>query len=251
MLAQNPNTIGVLLSGGLDSVILTAHLLDQGFVVHPFYIRCDLVWEPLELLAAGGFLDAISTPQLHELVVFDMPLADLYRDHWCVTGRDVPSANSPDEAVYLPGRNALLVVKAAVWCQLHGIQRLALALLGTSPFADASREFFDSFEAALNCGGGQPFEIVCPFAEMNKDQVMRLGRGHPLELSFSCISPRSHLHCGACNKCAERQSAFRTAGLSDPTVYANHSGSGATGGFDDNRLENTHPPAFVGRGDLS
>lgn len=251
MLSRQPNTIGVLLSGGLDSLILTAHLVDQGFVVHPFYIRCDLVWEPLEQLAAGRFLNAISSPRLHDLIVFDMPLVDLYRDHWCVTGKDVPSASSPDEAVYLPGRNALLVVKAAVWCQLHGIQRLALALLGTSPFADASKEFFDSFEAALKCGGGQPFEIVCPFAEMNKRQVMRLGHGHPLEMSFSCISPRRDLHCGVCNKCAERQSAFRAAELSDPTVYATQSDRQSTHGFDDTRLENTDPPTFVGRGDLS
>jgi 7-cyano-7-deazaguanine synthase len=55
---------------------------------------------------------------------------------------------------------------------------------------------------------------------MNKQQVMALGRGLPLELTFSCISPVGHLHCGRCNKCAERQAAFREANIEDRTVYA-------------------------------
>jgi 7-cyano-7-deazaguanine synthase len=55
---------------------------------------------------------------------------------------------------------------------------------------------------------------------MNKQQVMALGRGMPLELTFSCIAPVNHLHCGRCNKCAERQAAFRESGIQDKTVYA-------------------------------
>ena len=68
-------------------------------------------------------------------------------------------AESPDEAVYLPGRNALLIVKAAVWCQLHGIAELALAPLGTSPFDDASAAFLGDFQTAINRGCGEAAEI--------------------------------------------------------------------------------------------
>ena len=55
---------------------------------------------------------------------------------------------------------------------------------------------------------------------MNKQQVMALGRNLPLELTFSCIAPAGGLHCGRCNKCAERQNAFRDAGITDKTSYA-------------------------------
>ena len=34
---------------------------------------------------------------------------------------------------------------------------------------------------------------------------MALGRGLPLELTFSCIAPVAGQHCGRCNKCAERR----------------------------------------------
>lgn len=214
------STIGVLASGGLDSSILLGHLLAAGRTVQPFYIRTGLVWQETELKALRKYLAAIACPNLTGLVVLELPLADLYGEHWSLTGEQTPAADSPDEAVFLPGRNALLLVKAAVWCQLHGIGELALAPLGTSPFEDASAGFLADFQAALNHGGVGRIELLRPFGEMTKRQVMELGRRLPLELTFSCISPASGLHCGRCNKCAERQAAFEDAELADGTRYA-------------------------------
>ena len=220
MLTEQSTTIGVLASGGLDSSILVAHLLGQGHPVQPFYIRKGLYWQEQELAGLTLFLQAIATPALLDLVVLDLPLADLYSGHWSLTGQDPPAHDSPDQAVYLPGRNALLLVKAAVWCQLHGIQRLALAPLGTSPFEDAGAQFLTDFESALNRGAQRRVQFESPFGKMNKQQVMSLGSKLPLEITFSCISPVGGLHCGRCNKCAERQKAFRVAGISDKTSYA-------------------------------
>ena len=135
------NTIGVLASGGLDSSILIGHLLREGRHVQPFYIRTGLVWQAEELPALERFLGAVATQALANVVVLELPLADLYDEHWSLTGRNTPGTDSPDEAVFLPGRNALLIVKAAVWCQLHAVGELALAPLGTSPFDDASEGF--------------------------------------------------------------------------------------------------------------
>jgi 7-cyano-7-deazaguanine synthase len=212
--------MGVLLSGGLDSSILLGQLLRQGYCVRPFYIRAGLVWERAELAAVRRWLRALATPRLEKLVILDMPLADLYDGHWAMTGSAVPDAASADEAVYLPGRNALLTIKAALWCQLHGIERLALAVLASNPFADAQPEFFNPFQAALRRAHGGPLRIVRPFARLSKRQVMRRGAELPLELTFSCIAPVGPLHCGRCNKCAERQAAFAAAGLADRTRYA-------------------------------
>ena len=217
---SSPPPIGLLLSGGLDSCILLGTLLNEGRRVRPFYVRSQLIWEPEELLAVGRCLQALSSPLVDELVLLDLPLADLYGDHWSMTGREPPDASSPDDAVYLPGRNALLVIKAALWCQLHGIDQLALAVLESNPFADAKSEFFRSLQSALNCGRGRHVSIVRPFARLSKRQVMELGRRLPLELTFSCIAPAGGLHCGQCNKCAERSAAFRLVASEDPTRYA-------------------------------
>jgi len=222
MISAAGPTVGILLSGGLDSCILTGRLLAEGHRVQPFYIQTDLCWQQEELTGARRFLDAIAQAALHELVVLELPLRDLYDGHWSVSGDGSPDADSPDEAVFLPGRNALLLIKAAVWCQMRGINSLALAPLGTSPFADAQDGFFKDFQAALNCGDLAPLTILRPFDGMTKRQVMELGRGYPLELSFSCIAPVEGLHCGRCNKCAERQGAFAAIGQEDRTEYHSH-----------------------------
>ena len=221
MTAKSPSPpIGLLTSGGLDSSILLGHLLDTGRRVQPFYVRSHLLWEREELAAVDRFLRAVALPALEELVVLDLPLEDLYDGHWSLTGRGVPDFASPDTAVYLPGRNALLLVKAALWCRLHGIEELALAVLGANPFADATPEFFDEFASASARAAGGPIRFLRPFGRLSKRQVMELGRGLPLELTFSCIAPVNGLHCGGCKKCAERIGAFSLIGGDDPTRYA-------------------------------
>jgi 7-cyano-7-deazaguanine synthase len=153
-------------------------------------------------------------------VLLNLPLDDLYGSHWSLTGRAVPDETTPDEAVYLPGRNALLAIKAAVWCQMHGLTQLALATLESNPFPDATQEFFNAFQIALSIGSAAEIKIVRPFERLKKVAVMRLGREYPLGETFSCIAPVGKLHCGRCNKCAERKHAFRDAEMHDPTVYA-------------------------------
>jgi 7-cyano-7-deazaguanine synthase len=209
-----------LLSGGLDSSILLGQLVAQGKRVRPFYIRSQVIWQREELCAVEQFLSALASPQVESLTLLDVPLADLYGNHWSLTGQATPDAASPDTAVYLLGRNALLLLKAALWCRLHGIGQLALAVLRSNPFADATPEFFAEFQSALARATGGPVEFLRPLAALDKRQVMELGRGLPLEKTFSCIRPVDGLHCGRCNKCAERIEAFRSIALADPTRYS-------------------------------
>jgi len=121
---------------------------------------------------------------------------------------------------------------------MHAIGQLALAVLAHNPFGDATDEFFRGFEATLEQATGNRVEILRPFAQLEKADVIRLGRDLPLGLTFSCIrlvaqgdspiSPRKLgqsppiLHCGCCNKCAERHWAFQLSGIDDPTIYANN-----------------------------
>src|SRR4051812_39648139 len=97
--SQNASATGLLLSGGLDSAILLGHLLSHGSAVIPFYVRTGCVWEAAELRAARTFVAALKQRVLHELVVFDMPLADVYGDHWSLSGAGVPDNRTPDDAV--------------------------------------------------------------------------------------------------------------------------------------------------------
>lgn len=215
-----PSTMGLLASGGLDSAILQNQLLAHGWRVQPFYVRTGCIWEAAEIGAVRELLEAIRQPNLQSLVELEMPVDDLYAGHWSVTGRAVPDNHSPDEAVFLPGRNPLLLIKPALWCAMHGVSKLALATLAANPFDDAKPEFFDRFEAMIQWAIGCDVRIVRPFEMLSKRCVMQLGHDVPLELTFSCIAPVGGLHCGRCNKCAERAAAFRHLSSGDPTRYA-------------------------------
>ncbi len=214
------DAVAVLASGGLDSAILVAHLAGEGSEVTPIYVRFGLAWEDVESRHLKRFLASLPPSNINSLIVLDLPVADIYGPHWSMTGQDVPDDDSPDEAVYLPGRNLLLLAKSSVWCALNGVPTIALGTLAANPFPDADREFFTGFATLAGRALDRPLAVATPFAGRSKREVLEVGRQLALDLTFSCIAPRSERHCGRCNKCAERQLAFRDLGIADPTVYA-------------------------------
>jgi 7-cyano-7-deazaguanine synthase len=72
-----------------------------------------LSWEEVELDSLRRFLPHVNQPGLQPLQVLDLPVRDVYGAHWNVTGRQVPDADSPDTAVFQPGRNAGLPDRTA------------------------------------------------------------------------------------------------------------------------------------------
>jgi 7-cyano-7-deazaguanine synthase len=210
---------GVLTSGGLDSAILCVEMLRDFRRVVPLYIRSGLTWESAELASLRRFLAAVERPGLDKLVVLEEPIADVYGDHWSTSGQSVPGSETPDAAVYLPGRNLLLSTKAAVWCRLRGIESLALGSLGSNPFPDSTPAFFRDLERLFHQAMGGSLKLIRPFDHLHKIDVVRRGQELPLHLTFSCINPIEGRHCGNCNKCAERKNGFAAAGIPDLTPY--------------------------------
>ncbi len=211
-----------LVSGGLDSCIMLAELARRYRKVYPVFIRYGLVWEAAELQHLRRFLRSARIPRVQSLMVLGLPVRDLYGVHWSTTGRKVPHARTPDEAVYLPGRNLLLLSKAAVFCALNKIDTIAIGSLDHNPFSDATPKFFREFAAVASDALGIRARVIAPFRALSKREVLRRGKSLPLHLSFSCIAPRRGLHCGRCNKCAERRQAFHVANVIDHTKYASH-----------------------------
>ncbi|QEH33282.1 7-cyano-7-deazaguanine synthase [Aquisphaera giovannonii] len=219
----------VLLSGGLDSAVLLSEMRRGHDRIHPLYIRGGLRWEEAELAAARAFVAAIGGPGLEPLTVLEEPVRDVYGDHWSTGSGGVPGAETPDEAVYLPGRNVLLTAKAAVWCRLRGVSELALGSLGSNPFPDSTPGFYRDLESVLGRAMGGSPRLTRPFDRLSKAEVVWAGRDLPLHLTFSCLMPVAGLHCGSCNKCAERREGFRQSGVADRTPYATSNASPRVG----------------------
>lgn len=207
------NGVIVLMSGGIDSSVLLAEALKRGTNVAPVYIQFGLRWEKAELHWIRKFLLKVRSPALLPLVQLDCPMRDIYGTHWSTTLRMVPNAVSDDQDVYLPGRNVMLIAKAACWGALKGIGRIQIGILRGNPFADSRPDFFSRLQTVLSEALYHSIAVEAPFRHLTKENVIRLGSGLPLRLTFSCIQPRGFKPCGRCNKCAERKRAFLKAGI--------------------------------------
>jgi 7-cyano-7-deazaguanine synthase len=218
----------VLLSAGLDSAVLAASEARVG-EVHPVYVSTGLAWERAELDVLRKLLAASPLAgRTASLATLAFPVGDLYpSNHWALRGAP-PAFDTPDEDVYLTGRNVALLSKAAIYCAQQKIGRIVLGPLAGNPFPDATPAFFAAMARALTLGLDHDFTIDAPFASMDKREVVKLGvdLGVPFQLTLSCMNPYrrdgSELpeHCGRCSKCRERRDAFADAGEVDPTVYA-------------------------------
>ena len=213
------NSIAVLTSGGLDSCVLLADVAREA-EAWPLYVRAGLAWEDEERRAVERFIAALDSPNVRPLVELSAPMRPIYGDHWSTTGVDVPKPGDADDAVFMPGRNIVLIGLAAVWCSTRGVHKIAIGSLGGNPFPDATPEFFDAFAAALTRGLAHKMQVLAPYRGRTKADLIRQNSHLPLELSLTCMTPAASLHCGQCQKCEERIDAFTAAGMEDATRYA-------------------------------
>ncbi len=219
----------VLLSGGLDSAVLLAREAEHRRA-HPVYVRVGLAWEQAELRFVEELLASpVFVARVAPVVTLDFTMRDVYAPtHWAIEGKP-PAYDTPDEDVYLTGRNLVLLTKAGVLAASKHISRIVLGPVAGNPFPDATPAFFASMAESLSLGLDHPIEIATPFGAMEKEDVIKLGRelNVPLQYTFSCMNPVAAeplpLHCGLCSKCRERRDGFEAAGVADPTVYAHAS----------------------------
>ncbi|MFN8061508.1 MAG: 7-cyano-7-deazaguanine synthase [Vicinamibacterales bacterium] len=214
--------VAVLCSAGLDSAVLVADLA-RSATVQPVYVSVGLAWEATERLWLSRLLAA---PAYRHGV---LPVAELGYDmrdvypptHWALTGHP-PAYDTPDEDVYIAGRNVVLLTKAAVFCAHRRIHEVAIGPLAGNPFPDATPAFFSSLAHAFSLGLDHRVAILAPYLTRHKEDVIRTGHalGVPFDLTLSCMSPTDGRHCGECSKCRERRDAFAAAGVDDPTPYA-------------------------------
>jgi 7-cyano-7-deazaguanine synthase len=233
----------VLLSGGLDSAVLLADEASRRGAanVQPIYVSTGLAWEADERAMVARLLNTPPYAGIRPLASLTVEMLDVYAaSHWAVRGTP-PAYHTPDEDVYLPGRNIILLGKAGVFCAVANLSRIVLGTLNHNPFPDATGEFRMTLARALSLGLAHHVDIEAPFAGKSKADVTRRGveLGVDFNLTLSCMKPQrvqavhelneppEPVHCGTCSKCRERHDAFLELGIADPTMYADQRFVGA------------------------
>ena len=220
----NPPT-AVLASGGMDSCVLLANVAEQG-IAHPIYVETGIPWEWAEKRTLSSFIQALDSSNIKPVTTLTLPVKALYgQSHWTMSGETVPEYNAPDETVYIPGRNIILITLAAIWCSLNDVHRVVIGSLAGNPFPDATPEFFQSIADSSGMGLDHPITVEAPLRHMHKEELIAENFNLPLHLTLTCSNPQLGadsviIHCAQCNKCRERHEAYIDTGIEDDTIYA-------------------------------
>lgn len=212
--------VAVLLGGGVESTSLVASFLAAGRLVIPIHITCGLLWDTAESWWVRRFCDSLRSPRLAELIEIPLPLSGFLRDHWAVTGQNVPAAGAASARLEIPLRNLSLLGFAVHWLKHVPRYDLAMGTTADNHYPDGSREYFDRVESVLSLEAGFPLRILTPLIQLSKRDVIRQTPIEILAASFSCVDPQETRLCGRCIKCGSRRAAFIDAGIPDPTDYA-------------------------------
>jgi len=217
----------VLLSGGLDSMVVAGLARERGFEI--FALTIDYGQRHrVELDAARAIARALEIDR-HVVLQLDLrqfggsALTDDIAVPKDGVGDDIP-------VTYVPARNTIFLSLALAYAEASAAHDMFIGVnaLDYSGYPDCRPAFIDGFAALANLATkaaveGQRFTVHAPLLDMTKaDIAVEASRlGLDAGLSWSCYDPQpGPSHCGACDACRLRAKGFVEAGVADPTIYA-------------------------------
>jgi 7-cyano-7-deazaguanine synthase len=198
----------ILLSGGLDSCVLLSLLHHE----HKQPVALSFHYgqrHACELSSAKKIAEHYQIP--HTIINIDPKLFS-NSSSFLVTS---PYLASSSKNTCVPGRNMLFLSHAACVAASCGISSIYFAANKDDAinYPDCRKLFIENAQKSLQSSFEKtdtPIQIVCPFLEMTKKQIVLLGKtlNSPIDLSWSCYSPREETPCGTCHACILREDAL-------------------------------------------
>ena len=217
----------LLVSGGINStVMMYRELMTKGHEIHPLaidYGQKNLGRERTALLKTWGHLDSIvderTKDRLKSIKFLDVSIMRyLFRSALTFPDIQIPdydtSPGGDHNPTIVPYRDPFFISIAAVTANLVDAQRI---LIGNN---NMSIKMFDALKELVSAASKNEMKLEVPFAEMKKEEIMRMGMilQVPFELTSGCFRDKAHA-CGTCDNCHERKRAFREAMIEDRTIY--------------------------------
>jgi 7-cyano-7-deazaguanine synthase len=191
----------VLLSGGLDSAVTLAGLVDD----HDVYaLTVDYGQRHVrEIYSAGALAKYYDVD--HRIVTLDPAL---FQGSALTGDADLPDGLStrPD-ATYVPARNTVLLSLACAYAESIGARSVAIGANAddAAAYPDCRADYIAAFRDVVQQGTREHVWIVTPLMYLSKQQVRKLADelNVPVELTWSCYAGGDE-PCGVCGACAGR-----------------------------------------------
>jgi 7-cyano-7-deazaguanine synthase len=200
----------VLLSGGIDSLVVLAHMLDAKKT--PLALTFDYGQRHrVEIEKAKKIAEYYKIPQ--KIITIDPETFGSAKGYALVDlEQKVQILNT-----YVPARNTLFLAYAAAFAEIFEAEEIGIGvnICDRNGFPDTRPEFLASFEKVLTLAtkqaeNGTIPKIFAPFQNMTKEEIVDLGfhLKAPMELTWSCYDPIGQDPCGKCGACELRTRAF-------------------------------------------
>lgn len=217
----------VLLSGGLDSATILALARGENYACHCLTI--DYGQRHRAELDAAARVAARLNAAEHRVLAFDLtPIGGS-----ALTDSSIPVPESRTTGIpvtYVPARNTIFLALALAWAEVRGAQDIFFGAnaVDYSGYPDCRPEFMRAFETLANLATkagveGRRLVLHTPIIALTKAEIIRRGTalGVDYALTVSCYQADAEGRaCGRCDACRLRRAGFETAGIADPTRYA-------------------------------
>jgi 7-cyano-7-deazaguanine synthase len=215
----------VLLSGGMDSLVLAAFATRESEVAL-LHVNYGQPTERKELACFHAIADHL---KVKDRLAVDIGYLKAIGGSALTDPRIAIPEADPDRsavpATYVPFRNAHFLCIAVSWAEVIGAKNVYIGAVtaDSSGYPDCRPEFYEAMNEAVRRGTKEGSGIVvrAPFVHLKKKDLVLMGKslGVPFEHSWSCYRDEAKA-CGRCDSCALRMRAFAEAGVSDPIDYA-------------------------------
>ncbi len=212
----------VVLSGGMDSAVLMADLLNKGEKIQALSFDYGSRHNEKELPCAASLCRENNVE--HKIVKLPF-INELFSSTLLKSGGDVPDGFYMEEnmkSTVVPFRNGIMLSIAAGFAESVGAGEVLLASHSGDHFIypDCRPEFNKAFSHAVFIGSGEQVTLRFPFVDMDKRDIGDLGRrlGMDFTKTWTCYKGEE-VHCGTCGACDERKYALRFPEGLDPTIY--------------------------------
>jgi len=217
----------VLLSGGLDSCVLAAHVKARVPYLEAITFHYGSTHETREYKAAIEVAEKLKIP----ISAIKIPKEYFTGGESALMGEgfipvgEYEFETGPSNTV-VPGRNLLFLAIASARALATGGGAVYIAVHATDhmtwAYPDCSPEAIGGFTAAEYAASYHKVRVSAPFMEMTKTDIVKLAGKMdprpPLDLTWSCYRG-GDVSCGTCPTCLERRYAFTHAGFIDPVAY--------------------------------
>lgn len=218
-----------IVSGGLDSVCFAATLAkdyDIYMITFAYGQRAER-----EIDAARYFAKTLKAKE-HKVIDISF-MKSLYGKSNALTDKSQKLSADFSHNLVVPIRNAVFITIASAWAMSINARTVAYgAHAGDVPhYADCRPGFAKALADALNVadadsitqGTRQELAVISPAMQgLGKPALLKMGHkilGNRLFRTWSCYS-NGKIHCGRCESCINRHTAFTNARIGDRTLYA-------------------------------